>query len=68
MASVNIKVLHVDMQVKNRGVEFEVHDNDGNHKGDLIVNRRGLVWCKGKTSPENGERVTWEAFVKWMEE
>lgn len=67
MPSVNIKDLHVDMEVKTRGVEFEVHNSSGKHMGDLVVKKNGLVWCKGKTKPENGEHISWDKFIDWME-
>jgi hypothetical protein len=68
MANVTIKDLSVVMEVKNRGVEFEIHDTSGKHLGDLVVTKGGLVWCKGKTKPANGEKVSWEAFIRWMQE
>ena len=46
--SVLIKSFDVKMDVKNKGVEFEVRDNLKVFLGDCIVTRRGLVWCKGK--------------------
>ena len=66
--SVLIKSFDVKMEVKNKGVEFEVRDNQKGFLGDCIVTRRGLVWCKGKTSPKNGIKVTWKQFISWVEE
>jgi len=65
---VSIKDLSVDMEIKNKGVELDVYSPDGNtHHGDLIVNKAGLVWCKGKTSVQNGKKVTWANFIDWIE-
>lgn len=33
---VSIKSFDVAMEVKNKGVEFEVYDNDGQHLGDIV--------------------------------
>ncbi len=63
---VSIKDFGVDMEVKNRGIEFEVHDNNGNFKGDCYVTKSGLIWCEGKTQKKNGIKVTWDEFVEWM--
>jgi hypothetical protein len=63
---INIKDLYVEMEVKNKGVEFEVRDNQGNQLGDLYVAKAGLDWCKGKTTRENGIRVSWEDFIDFM--
>lgn len=64
---VAIKNLSVQMDVKNKGVEFDVYDNQGNFCGDMIVTKSGLVWCKGKTMQKNGVKVSWEKFIEWME-
>lgn len=64
---VNIKSMSVDMEVKNKGVEFEVRDTKGNFLGDFYVTKAGLVWCKGKTSKRNGVQVKWQEFISWME-
>lgn len=50
--SVFIKDLSVAMEVKNKGVEFGVADNDGKQIGDLIIKKTGLVWCKARHLPK----------------
>lgn len=68
MANVWIKQLDVEMEVKTNGVEFEIQKSNGNgHRGDLIVSKAGLTWCKGKTNRKNGTKVTWDEFIAWME-
>lgn len=64
---VEINALSVNMEVKQRGVEFRVRDNQGVFMGDMFVTSTGLIWCKGKTSKSNGEKVSWDEFVEWME-
>lgn len=64
---VSIKELSVSMEVKNRGMELDVYDNQENHLGDLIVTKTGLTWCKGRTRREGGKAVSWKAFIEWME-
>lgn len=63
---VNIKNLAVDMDVKSKGVEFEVRDTDGTFRGDCFVTMSGLIWCEGKTKKANGVKVSWDEFVTWM--
>lgn len=64
---VSIKELSVSMEVKNKGIELDVYDNQDNHLGDLIVTKSGLIWCKGRTRKENGAQVSWKDFIEWME-
>lgn len=66
--TVNIKDLSVSMEIKNRGIELEVKDTNGTHLGDLVVTKSKLVWCKGRTKPQNGESITWKKFIEYMEE
>ncbi len=65
---VQIKQLDVEMQLKNKGVELEVRDNDDTYLGDLVVNKTGLTWCKGRTRRTNGKKMTWKKFIKLMSE
>jgi len=61
-----IKDLKVEMEVKNVGIELDVSDNDGAHKGDLYVTKTGLIWCPGKVARENGKQIGWDAFADYM--
>ena len=64
---VNIKDLGIELAVKNKGVEFEIRSMDGKQLGDLVVNKRGLTWCKGKTKAINGKSITWQKFIEFAE-
>jgi len=64
---VSIKDLAVSMDIKNKGIELDVYDNDGNHLGDLVITKTKLIWCHGRTKPENGNRITWNKFIELME-
>jgi hypothetical protein len=64
---VSIKSFDVQMDVKNNGIEFEVYDSAGKFLGDCIVTKKGLIWCRGKTSRKNGVKVSWQEFIDWME-
>ena len=62
---VTIKDFNVDMEVKNKGIEFEIHSPDGSrHLGDLVLNKSYLIWCPGRTTPENGYRLSWAEAIK----
>ena len=63
---VYVKNMAVSMEVKNNGIEFEVRDTANKFLGDCIVNKRGLIWCQGRTARENGKRVSWDKFIQWM--
>jgi len=65
---VSIKDLNVSMEIKNKGMELDVYDNQGEtHLGDLVVTKSGLTWCKGRQRKENGAQVSWKEFIEWME-
>ena len=63
---VGIKRFNVDMEVKNTGVEFGVHSNSGDHLGDLVITKTRLIWCEGRTRPQNGVPIAWEEFIEMM--
>jgi hypothetical protein len=63
---VSIKSFDVNMEVKNNGIEFEVANNDGDHKGDVILTKTGLTWCQGRQRRANGTKKSWDDFIKWM--
>ncbi len=64
---VSIKDFAVTMEIKNKGVELDVYGNDGKHRGDLVVTKTGLTWCKGKTTPANGKKISWNDFIDYMQ-
>ena len=62
-----VKEFAVEMEVKNKGIEFGMHDNRNNFLGDCYVNKVGLEWCKGKIPQGKGSRISWERFADLME-
>ena len=51
---VNIKDFNVNMEVKSKGIEFEIRTPDGKKQlGDVFLTNTGIVWCKGKTKFKN---------------
>lgn len=64
---VTIKDFAVSMEIKNKGIELDVYTPDGKHLGDLVVRKKGLIWCKGKTTPAKGKKISWKAFIQYME-
>lgn len=65
---VTVKDFFISMEIKNKGIELDIYDNNGKHKGDLVVTKSGLTWCKGKTTVANGKKITWKKFIEQMEE
>jgi len=63
-----IRNFDVAMNVKNKGIEFGVWNTGGDHLGDLVVTKTKLIWCKGRTRPENGVTISWKKFIKFMEQ
>ena len=63
---VTIKSLNVDVELKNRGIELEIRNPQGEFLGDLVVTKTQLIWCKGRTKRENGKTISWAAFQTYM--
>ena len=65
---VKIKSFDVGMEVKTAGIEFEVYSPNGQaHHGDLVLTKRNLIWCRGRTRRENGQTISWPDFITWAE-
>jgi hypothetical protein len=60
---VSIKELNIPLKVGNTGTEFQVKSTQGEHRGRFIVNKTGVIWCKGKTSNENGKCMSWDDLI-----
>ena len=62
--NVKIKNFDVDVDVKTRGIEFEVRTPDGKAQlGDCYLTMTGLIWCRGKTSKPKGIQIQWQQFM-----
>ncbi len=64
---VTIKDFSVDMQLGNKSIELEIHDNGDHHLGDLVIGKARLEWCSGHTQVGNGVRRTWTELIDWFE-
>lgn len=63
---VNIKSF-VDVDVKNKGIEFGVRSPDGRKQlGDCYLTKTELKWCAGRTDKKNGIGIRWEDFIALM--
>ncbi len=59
-----IKSFDVGMQVKAKGIEFEVRTPDDQEQlGDCYLNMVGLIWCKGRIQPRKGIKVSWKNLM-----
>ena len=65
---VKIKDFNVQMDVKQSGIEFEIHDNEDKHLGDLVITNANVIWCKGRTRRDKGgKKVSWKKLIKIIE-
>jgi hypothetical protein len=63
-----IKDLGIDMEVKSKGIEFEVRSPDNSKQlGDVYLTKTGLTWCKGRTDRMNGKSMAWDQFIEMMD-
>ena len=59
-----IKSFDVDMDVKSKGIEFEVRSPDNaDQLGDCYLTMTGLIWCKGKTGKKKGVKMDWQELI-----
>ena len=66
---VSISDLAVAMDIKTKGMTLDIYEHNGeDRRGSMIINSRGLTWCKGKVRKENGDRVTWDKLIELIEE
>ncbi|HTJ48465.1 MAG TPA: hypothetical protein VL443_03345 [Cyclobacteriaceae bacterium] len=65
--NVKIKDFNVDMILKNKGMELDICDGDNTHLGDMVINKAGIEWCKGKTHAGGGKKIKWKQFIEWCE-
>ena len=64
---VRIKQFDVKMNVKSKGIEFEVRrPGSGNQIGDCYVTMKGLTWCKGRTTKHNGVEISWKDLATML--
>lgn len=64
---VKIKSFGVDLDVKKKGIEFDIRKpNGGKRLGDMVLTNSGLIWCPGKVGKRNGVKVSWEKVIELM--
>jgi hypothetical protein len=64
---VSVKDLAATIELKNKGIELDVYNSDGEHRGDLVVTKTQLIWCHGRTPRANGTAINWEDFIEYIE-
>jgi hypothetical protein len=65
---VSIKEFDVAMDVKKKGIEFDVYEpgENGERLGDLRLTMSGLEWHNGRK--HTGPKKSWKEFIAWMNE
>jgi hypothetical protein len=63
---ISVKDFAVAMELGNNGIEFEVRDNNGQHRGDLCLGRGTVEWCPGRTRRGNGVQRSWDDLINWF--
>ena len=65
---VQIKSFDVNVNVKSKGIEFEVRTPDGSSQiGDCYVTMTGIIWCKGRTQKNNGTKIGWDELASILQ-
>ena len=64
---VKIKKFDLDMDVKKKGIEFEVRSTDGKKQlGDCYLTNTRFIWCSGRKAKSNGIKIKWGDFITLM--
>lgn len=65
--NVRIKEFAVEMEVKTKGIEFEIRTPQDAFVGDLIITKTQLIWCAGQTTRANGKKISLPDLVAYMQ-
>ena len=63
---VSVKDFQVSMELGNNGVELDVYDNQGNHRGDLRIGKATIEWCAGRVRTGNGKKKNWDELIAFF--
>ena len=56
------------VRLKNKGMEIEIKDEDGEELlGRLSINKGKLTWRPGRSSVKGGHSMSWTKFISVME-
>ncbi len=62
---VKIKEWGINPEIMTKGMELEIRTPDGKTQiGDIFITKSSLIWCEGKTTKNNGIKVTWDKLIK----
>lgn len=65
---VSIKKFDVEMALKTNGMELDIKQpGGGEHVGDVVINKTGIVWCRGKVTPQHGISKSWDELISLLE-
>jgi len=60
-----VKTFDVNIPVKSKGIELGVRLPNGKKQiGDCYIAAKGLIWCQGKVTRENGVLVLWQELME----
>jgi len=63
---VSVKDFQVSMELGNNGIELDVYDNQGAHKGDLRIGKATIEWCQGRVHRGNGKKKSWDQLIAFF--
>lgn len=61
-----IKKFDVAMELKTKGIEFEVRNNSDEFLGDLRLGKAVVEWCPGRTRQGNGRQKSWDELITFF--
>ncbi len=64
---VEVKNLDATIELKTKGMELEIRDPDGTFRGDLIITKTSVIWCRGRTQRENGVKIHLNDLITYLE-
>lgn len=64
---VKVDASDVNITLGNRGITFDISDEDGKHVGHLRIGQATVEWRRGRTHDGNGKRVRLQKLIELLE-
>lgn len=64
---VKVDASDVTIALGNKGITFDIADEDGKHVGHLRIGQATIEWRRGRTRPGNGRRVKLQKLIELLE-
>ncbi|WP_433658243.1 hypothetical protein ACQPW1_40340 [Nocardia sp. CA-128927] len=64
---VKVDASDVTIALGNKGITFDIADEEGKHVGHLRIGQATIEWRRGRTRAGNGTRVKLQKLIELLE-